>query len=179
MGFFGLLGSKAPADSEVAAAIIEELLQRLASHLCAADKVVRYRAGQLMQLMLARLPDSLLLEESVVDGLRNSLTERLQDKLPAVRTEAVRAICHLQKADEEVGATPKPVGQGAPVDLQIHQHTHAAQCTRAIYPGNNYVSSDCAVFVNSSAPLAFNGEVLEVVQCKQCQCVASQLRFCM
>eukprot|EP00775_Hariotina_reticulata_P011494 gene11494-11637_t len=106
IGFFGVLASKAPADSEAAAALVEELLQRLACHLSAADKMVRYRAAQLLQLMLASLPDSLLLEESVVDALRSSLTERLQDKLPAVRAEAVRAVCHLLEADEEDAQAP-------------------------------------------------------------------------
>ena len=77
----------------------EELLKHLASRLSALDKTVRYHACQLLQQLLSRLPPGLLLDEAVLDSLTEALQERLQDKLPGIRAEAVRALCHLM--DEE------------------------------------------------------------------------------
>lgn len=90
-----MFASKAPPENEVAAAFLEELLQQLASHLSAVDKTIRYRSCQLLQHLLSGLPDHVFLDESVAATLRQQLAERLQDRLVAVRTEAVRCICHL------------------------------------------------------------------------------------
>jgi len=92
---FGLFASKAPPDSEVASAVLEELLQHSAGHLSAADKTVRYHACQLLQQLLSRLPEGLLVDEAVLDTLTEAMLERLQDKLPGIRAEAVRALCQL------------------------------------------------------------------------------------
>lgn len=100
MQFFGAFAAKTPPDNEAAAAVVEELLQHLAGHLSVLDKTVRYRSAQLLHQLLSKVPDSLLLEDSVVEELRSSLMERLHDKLPAVRAEACKAISHLVTEDE-------------------------------------------------------------------------------
>jgi hypothetical protein len=102
MRFFGAFTAKTPADNEAAAAVVEELLTHLAGHLSALDKAVRYRSAQLLLQLLAGVPASLLLEDSVAQLLRDSLQERLHDKQPAVRAEACRAVSHLV-SDDEVG----------------------------------------------------------------------------
>lgn len=93
--FVGVFVRKAPPNSEVASAVAEELLTHLSGHLSAADKVVRFHACQVLQQVLSQLPEHLLLDEGVLDALTNALLERLQDKLPGIRAEAVRALCHL------------------------------------------------------------------------------------
>lgn len=100
MRFFGAFAAKTPANDEAAAALVEELLSYLAGLLSALDKAVRYRNAQLLQQLLAGMPASLLLEDSVAELLRESLQERLQDKQPAVRAEACRAVSHLLLKDE-------------------------------------------------------------------------------
>jgi hypothetical protein len=100
MRFFGAFAAKTPADNEAAAAVVEELLSHLAGHLSALDKAVRYRSAQLLQQLLAGVPASLLLEDSVAQLLRDSLQERLHDKQSAVRAEACKAASHLVSEDE-------------------------------------------------------------------------------
>eukprot|EP00882_Tetradesmus_deserticola_P023886 GHRQ01026053.1.p1 GENE.GHRQ01026053.1~~GHRQ01026053.1.p1 ORF type:complete len:149 (+),score=53.12 GHRQ01026053.1:646-1092(+) len=112
--FFGAFAAKTPANDEAAAAVVEELLTHLAGHLSALDKTVRYRSAQLLQQLLAGVPASLLLEDSVAELLRESLQDRLQDKQPVVRAEACRALGHLVSGDEvskQVGLyiLPKPI----------------------------------------------------------------------
>uniref|UniRef100_A0A383VSX8 Nuclear condensin complex subunit 3 C-terminal domain-containing protein n=1 Tax=Tetradesmus obliquus TaxID=3088 RepID=A0A383VSX8_TETOB len=99
--FFGAFAAKTPADNEAAAAVVEELLSHLSRHLSALDKAVRYRSAQLLQQLLSGVPASLLLEDLVAELLRDSLQERLHDKLPAVRAEACRALSHLVSEDED------------------------------------------------------------------------------
>lgn len=104
--FFGLLAAKAPSAahaSEVVLAVLEELLRHLGGHLDAADKTARLRACQLLQQVLAGLPGGLLLDGGVLGELASGLAARLQDKQPAIRAEATRALCHLV-TDDSVSA---------------------------------------------------------------------------
>lgn len=114
--FFGSFAARAPADSEAAAALLEELLARLSGHLGALQRGVRLRSAQLISNLLGGLPAALLLEDSVADDLRTALTERLLDKAPAVRAEACRALGHLAADGEQARCRAG--------DCDCAQHSH-------------------------------------------------------
>ncbi|KAF6263324.1 nuclear condensing complex subunit [Scenedesmus sp. NREL 46B-D3] len=100
MRFFGAFAAKTPANDEAAAALVEELLSYLAGLLSALDKAVRYRSAQLLQQLLAGMPASLLLEDSVAELLRENLQERLQDKQPADGQAVVASMLQLLDTDK-------------------------------------------------------------------------------
>lgn len=93
--FLGSFASKTPGDCEVATAVLEGLLEHLCHASAAADKDVRLHACQLLTQLLAQLPASVLSDDTVLDSVAEALTERLGDKLPAVRADAVRGLCSL------------------------------------------------------------------------------------
>jgi hypothetical protein len=93
--FFSSFGSKAPQASEAATAVAEGLLTHLARHSAVADKSVRFHACQLLHQLLSQLPASVLSDDAVLDSLTEALLERLQDKQPGIRAEAVRGLCDL------------------------------------------------------------------------------------
>lgn len=95
INFFSSFGSKAPQASEAATAVAEGLLTHLARHSAAADKSVRFHACQLLHQLLGQLPASVLSDDAVLDSLTEALLERLQDKQPGIRAEAVRGLCDL------------------------------------------------------------------------------------
>jgi hypothetical protein len=93
--FFGSFASKAPENSEVATAVLEDLLEHLARYSAAADKEVRFHACQLLHQLLVQIRASVLSDDTVLDTLTDALTRRLSDKLPAIRGEAVKGLCTL------------------------------------------------------------------------------------
>jgi hypothetical protein len=137
MRYFSSFAARAPANSEAAAALLEELLARLAGHLSALQRGVRFRAAQLIANILGGLPATLLLEDSVAATLRDALVERLMDKAPAVRAEACHALGHLATDDDEVpclqGGAPAIATSDLPVFIlgqlahtQLYIHTRSS-----------------------------------------------------
>jgi condensin complex subunit 3 len=88
--------------------VVEGLLTHLAGRTAAADKAVRFHACQLLQQLLLQLPEAVLEDDAVLETLSEALLERLQDKQPGVRAEAVKALCHLSR-HQEVGCLGVPV----------------------------------------------------------------------
>lgn len=95
--FFGSFASRSPTGSQPATAAVEALLQQVAAHTAAGDKDVRQHACQLLHQLLEHLPVQVLQDDAVLDSVAEALTERLRDKLPAVRAEAVQALCDLTR----------------------------------------------------------------------------------
>ncbi len=98
--FLGALAAHLPAEDEACCIALEDLLEQLAGKLCALDKVVRFRAAQLLGNALQGLPASAQLSEGTLEELGEALTARLADKVTVVRAQAARALGRLCNADE-------------------------------------------------------------------------------
>ena len=57
-------------------------------------------AGQMLALILHRLPAECEMSEDLAEGLQEALLERLRDKLPGVRVQAIAALCRLADPGE-------------------------------------------------------------------------------
>jgi hypothetical protein len=79
---------------------LEALLYKLASHLDAADKVVRLRAAHALALSLHALPPDACVDEALAQRLADALRLRLRDRAADVRRAAARALGRLPAADE-------------------------------------------------------------------------------
>lgn len=65
------------------------------------DWAPRFRACQLVSQILKALPADAELPDDVWDGIKKHMFERLDDRAPAVRSEAVIAVQRLQDPTEE------------------------------------------------------------------------------
>lgn len=60
------------------------------------QRAIRFRAVQLMERVLQRMPECAQLNEEVFAKIQDALLVRRQDKVPTVRAEAVRSLIRLQ-----------------------------------------------------------------------------------
>lgn len=83
-----------PAREEDCDTFAEKLLRQLINLVTARDKSVRARCCQLVQVIFNNLRADEL-DEGLLDSMQESMLERLADKVPAVRTQAVSALRRL------------------------------------------------------------------------------------
>jgi len=83
-----------PAREDDCDTFAEKLLRQLISLVTARDKSVRARCCQLVQVIFNNLRADEL-DEDLLDSMQESMLERLADKVPAVRTQAVSALPRL------------------------------------------------------------------------------------
>jgi condensin complex subunit 3 len=88
---------KYQADSELGV----ELLQRLMPLTSARDKAVRFRACQLTARLLNSLGEDAEVSEELYEEILKSMLERLNDKVPVVRMNAIAAVARLQDPTDE------------------------------------------------------------------------------
>ncbi|KAK4535781.1 hypothetical protein CDCA_CDCA06G1806 [Cyanidium caldarium] len=67
----------------------------------AKDKAVRFRTCQLIALVLNALGEDAEISEALWSALSGALIERTRDRVPAVRAQAVAALCRLQNPDAD------------------------------------------------------------------------------
>eukprot|EP00166_Cyanidium_caldarium_P005623 ctg_698.g343 len=67
----------------------------------AKDKAVRFRTCQLIALVLNALGEDAEISEALWSALSEALIERTRDRVPAVRAQAVAALCRLQNPDAD------------------------------------------------------------------------------
>ena len=72
----------------------EKLLRLLISLVTARDKSVRVRCCQLVQVMFNGMAADEL-DEELLDSMQDTMLQRLEDKVPAVRAQAVKALPRL------------------------------------------------------------------------------------
>lgn len=72
------------------------LLQFLLSISQAQDRGIRYRSCQLVCKLLSNLSEDAQIDDDLYNLIYETLLERLYDKVPAVRVQAVRALARLQ-----------------------------------------------------------------------------------
>lgn len=133
MRFLAAIAAAAPAN-ETGDAFMEALLHKLASHLGAADRGVRFRAAQALAGALQALPAGACIEEGLAQQLLESLALRLRDKAGDVRQCAARALGRLPEADE----VRRAVGRGLAWvrlrhtwDLKAHLTRPCSTCVRS------------------------------------------------
>ena len=90
----GFVAGRDPAREDDCDTFAERLLRQLISLVTARDKSVRARCCQLVQLIFNNLRADEL-DEDVLDSMQESMLERLADKVPVVRTQAVSALPRL------------------------------------------------------------------------------------
>eukprot|EP00898_Chlorokybus_atmophyticus_P007975 jgi/Chlat1/8179/Chrsp76S07654 len=79
---------------------VEALLTYLADLSCCKDKAVRYRTCQLVAAIMHSLDEDAGLMDQVYEVVRNAMVARLKDKIPAVRSQAARALARMQEPDK-------------------------------------------------------------------------------
>lgn len=91
------------AEEEEANSITNQLLILLLPHVSAKDKVVRYRATQIVSQLMGIVQE---IEDELYQAVRHELIKRIRDKVPAIRLEAVCALGRLleNEMDEEAQA---------------------------------------------------------------------------
>ncbi|KAI4299612.1 hypothetical protein L6164_033053 [Bauhinia variegata] len=79
---------------------LEHFLKFLLVAAAAADKTVRFRACQIVSEIIMRLPDDAELNNDLLDEVIESMKLRVIDKIPGVRTFAVRALARFVNDSE-------------------------------------------------------------------------------
>jgi condensin complex subunit 3 len=62
---------------------------------------VRYRSCQLLSKILKALGDEVAIDNELFDRIHERMFERLKDKVPAVRVQAVLAVMRLQNPQDK------------------------------------------------------------------------------
>lgn len=81
---------------------LSKLFNFLLTHHSAKDKAVRYRICHFLNLLLNSMGDDAFIDDNLCDQITVSMMDRLLDKSPKVRAQAVLALHRLQDpADEQ------------------------------------------------------------------------------
>lgn len=91
------------AEDDETNSITSQLLILLLPHISAKDKILRYRATQIVSQLMGIVQE---LEDELYQAVRHELIKRVRDKVPAIRLEAVCALGRLleNEMDEEAQA---------------------------------------------------------------------------
>ncbi|KAJ1398163.1 Nuclear condensin complex subunit 3, C-terminal domain [Sesbania bispinosa] len=81
-----------PNDASTSDEFLDHFLNSLLVVAAAANKTARFRACQIVSEIILRLPDDAEVSNAVWDEVIESMKVRLRDKIPVVRTFAVRAL---------------------------------------------------------------------------------------
>ncbi|XP_076622224.1 condensin complex subunit 3-like isoform X2 [Colletes latitarsis] len=73
-----------------------KLLDFLLSNLCAKDQTVRFRICNFLHILLNSMGDQAFLDDTLCDKITVSMMDRLLDKSPKVRVQAIFALYRLQ-----------------------------------------------------------------------------------
>ncbi|KAK5086899.1 chromosome condensation complex Condensin, subunit G [Lithohypha guttulata] len=90
-------------DEEDTNSVTSQILIMLLPHTAAKDKVLRYRATQIVSQLMGIVQE---IEDELYQAIRHELTKRIRDKVPAIRLEAVCALGRLleNEMDQEAQA---------------------------------------------------------------------------
>ncbi|XP_020300506.1 condensin complex subunit 3 isoform X2 [Pseudomyrmex gracilis] len=88
-------------NNEPMSPFLSNLFQFLLTSHNAKDKTVRFRICHFLNMILNSMGDSAFIDDSLCDRIITSMTERLLDKSPKVRVQAVFALHRLQDPSDE------------------------------------------------------------------------------
>ncbi|KAK4302655.1 hypothetical protein Pmani_025270 [Petrolisthes manimaculis] len=73
-----------------------KVIQFLLDNHLANSQAVRYRVCQLINILLGQMGEEAVIEDELYNNIYDTMLHRLQDKVPAVRVQAVMAVARLQ-----------------------------------------------------------------------------------
>src|SRR5436190_9458928 len=76
-------------STEPMSPFVNKLFKFLVSHHSAKDKAVRFRICHFLNMILNSMGDDAFIDDNLCDQITMSMTERLLDKSPKVRAQAV------------------------------------------------------------------------------------------
>lgn len=103
-------GERDEAEDDDTNSITSQLLIMLLPHVSAKDKILRYRATQIVSQLMGIVQE---IEDELYQAVRHELIKRVRDKVPAIRLEAVCALGRLleNEMDEEAQAAQEKTGR--------------------------------------------------------------------
>eukprot|EP00951_Prasinocladus_malaysianus_P045395 scaffold603667_cov52-Prasinocladus_malaysianus.AAC.1 len=84
-----------PGRQEECTALVEGIMTFLLGLVNALDKTIRFRVCQLLAGIFNDLPADAEVSGELADNLQEAMLERMKDKMPQIRAQAVRALCRL------------------------------------------------------------------------------------
>ena len=83
-------------DGPSSSAFLQFLFTFLLESHDAKHKAIRFRVCQLISKLLDGMADDASIDDDLADNIFEAMLQRVQDKIPAVRVQAVAALCRLQ-----------------------------------------------------------------------------------
>ena len=84
-----------PGREEDCMSVVEQLMSELLGLCTAVDRAVRFRVCQLLAGIFNNLPETAEITEDLADALEAAMLERTKDKVPVIRSSAIRALSRL------------------------------------------------------------------------------------
>ena len=127
----------------------EKLLRLLIDLVTARDKSVRTRCCQLVQLIFNHLTADEL-DSDLLDTMQEAMLLRLEDKVPAVRAQAVQALRRLCEPGDE---SPSAYGKTVYCDIACHDASSPCACVthpssrapKAVLHNSSLINRLCAI----------------------------------
>ena len=94
------LATQHGGEADVEDAFVEMLVRWLLARCSNKEKAVRYRATQLVGGVFNGMHEDIEVSDELFDDVEACMLERCQDKMPAVRAEAVTGLFRLQNPDD-------------------------------------------------------------------------------
>ncbi|KAL0396424.1 UNVERIFIED_CONTAM: Condensin complex subunit [Sesamum calycinum] len=157
---------------------LENFLKFLLVGAAAANKTVRFRACQIVSEIIMRLPDDAEVSNELWDEVIECMRLRVADKVPAVRTFAVRALARFANDSEngdvlELFLERLPVEQNGDVRKIIVLSLPPSSATLPMI-------FDCTLDVNESVRKAAYSVLAWICVCACILCVnAAIFKFCL
>ncbi|KAB1211329.1 Condensin complex subunit 3 [Morella rubra] len=93
-------GARDPTNSSDCDAFLKEFIRFLLSAAAVANKTARFRACQIISEIIMRLPDDAEVSDELWDEVIDCMMLRVRDKVPLIRTFAVRALSRFANDGE-------------------------------------------------------------------------------
>ncbi|KAK9091471.1 hypothetical protein Sjap_024648 [Stephania japonica] len=135
-------------EGEEFEAFLEEFLRLLIAGSSAANKTARFRSCQIISEIILRLPDDAEVSDELWDEVIESMKARVEDKVPAIRSFAVRALARFAN-DAENSDIVDSFLQALPLE----QNAEVRKAIILLLPPSNSTLStiiDCTLDVNES-----------------------------
>ncbi|KAK9115128.1 hypothetical protein Syun_021925 [Stephania yunnanensis] len=145
--FAACRNGKSGVDEEFEA-FLEEFLLLLIAGSSAANKTARFRSCQIISEIILRLPDDAEVSDELWDEVIESMKARVEDKVPAIRSFAVRSLARFAN-DAENSDMVDSFLQALPLE----QNAEVRKAIILLLPPSNSTLStiiDCTLDVNES-----------------------------
>ncbi|XP_010528558.1 PREDICTED: condensin complex subunit 3 [Tarenaya hassleriana] len=128
--------------------LLEEFVKLLLVGAFAANRNARFRACQIISEIILRLPDSAEVSDELLDDVIDIMMQRLRDKVPVIRTFAVRALSRFVNDSENSDILDLLLEE-----LPLEQNPEVRKTIVLSLPPSNSTTQaiiDCTLDVNES-----------------------------